>query len=226
MPESVQIQIPIFPLSNIVFFPSVMLPLHIFEERYKTMINECVEKDSPFGIVLLRGDEESSSTIEKVGVLTRVTRVERLAEGRMNILTEGQTRFRVIEFDSPEPFWRAKVELIDDLPELESELESLTLEVTELYREAYRKGLVLTGERPGKLELPESSLNFSFMVSYILDIDVGEKQNLLEMTSTPERLSSLIADLRGANERLEQQIHEKKLIETVRGNGDLGKSGD
>ena len=58
-----QIEIPLFPLPNVVLFPSVMLPLHIFEERYKTMINVCINDDAPFGIVLLKGEEETASTI-------------------------------------------------------------------------------------------------------------------------------------------------------------------
>ena len=219
------IEIPLFPLADVVFFPSVMLPLHIFEERYKTMINGCIDDDAPFGVVLLRGEEESPSTIQKVGVLARVTRTERLEDGRMNILTEGQARFRVIRFNGHEPFWLAAVELLDDLPELDSALESLSREVGELYMEVYRKGLSLTGERAGKLELPDSASDLSFMVSYVLDMDMEEKQRLLEMTSTRERLSSLVTSLRHANERLEKQIHQRKIIETARGNGDLGRPG-
>ena len=225
MAETDQIEIPLFPLANVVFFPSVMLPLYIFEERYKTMINGCIEDDAPFGVVLLSGEEESPSTIQKVGVLARVAQVERLQEGRMNILTEGEARFRVIRFNGHEPFWRASVERLDDLPESDSALESLSREVGELYMEAYRKGLALTGERAGKLELPQSASDLSFMVSYVLDMDMEEKQRLLEMTSIRERLRSLVTCLRHANEHLEKQIHQRKIVETARGNGDLGRPG-
>ena len=225
MAETDQIEIPLFPLANVVFFPSVMLPLHIFEERYKTMINRCIDDDAPFGVVLLSGEEESPSTIQKVGVLARVAQIERLEEGRMNILTEGEARFRVIRFNGHEPFWRASVERLDDLPELDSALESLSREVGELYMEAYRKGLKLNGEREGKLELPESASELSFMVSYVLDMDTEDKQRLLEMTSTRERLSSLVTCLRHANEQLEKEIHLRKIVETARGNGDLGRPG-
>ena len=202
-----------------------MLPLHIFEERYKTMINGCIEDDVPFGVVLLDGKEESPSSISKVGVLARVARVERLEDGRMNVLTEGETRFRIVRFNESEPHWCATVELVDDTPELDSSLESMSSEVGELYMEAYRKGLALTGERPGTLRLPDSASDLSFMVSYVLDMEMEEKQRLLEMTSTRERLSALIIYLRNANERLEQQIRQKEIGETARGNGDLGRPG-
>ncbi len=220
-----QIEIPLFPLPNVVLFPSVMLPLHIFEERYKTMINGCINDDAPFGIVLLKGEEESASTIQKVGVLARVADVERLEGGRMNIWTQGEARFRIAQLTAQEPCWRGLVELLGDRPEAESSVAALAGEVGELYREAYSKGLALTGERPGKLELPDSAADLSFMVSYVLDMDFQEKQNLLEMTSTRERLGALVAYLKHANERLEKQIHQKHIVETARGNGDLGKPG-
>lgn len=224
MEETDQIEIPLFPLPNVVFFPSVMLPLHIFEERYKSMVNACIQDDGPFGVVFLAGNEESPSSIKKVGVLARVAQVERFEDGRMNVLTEGESRFRIIRFNSSDPHWRATVELVEDAPELESSLESLSQEVSDLYREAYQKGLALTGERPGTLRLPESASDLTFMVSYVLDIEMEEKQRLLEMTSTRERLSALATYLRHANEQLDQQVRQKKIVETARGNGDLSPS--
>jgi Lon protease-like protein len=220
-----QIEIHLFPLPNVVLFPSVMLPLHIFEERYKAMVNGCINDEAPFGIVLLKGEQENESTIQKVGVLARVVEVERLEDGRMNIWTKGEERFRITRLTQQEPWWRGVVELLDDRPDPESEVAALADEVGELYREAYRKGIRLTGERPGKLELPTSAGDLSFMVSYVLDMDFQEKQNLLEMTSVKERLGALVAYLKHANARLEQQIHQQQIVETVRGNGDLGNPG-
>ena len=225
MSEADHIEVPLFPLPNVVLFPHVLLPLHIFEERYKTMINACVEEGSPFGVVLFSGGEEKPSNIRKIGVLARVTRVERLEDGRLNILSEGEARFRIIRFSRQEPFWQGVVELVDEQPEPESALGPLRQEMAALYLEAYRKGVELTGERPGELRLPTSALDLSFMVTYVLDMDSEEKQRLLEMTSTRERLSVLIRYVRDANERLDQQIHKKRTAETARGNGDLGHPG-
>ena len=103
MPDSDHIEIPLFPLPDIVLFPSVRLPLHIFEERYKTMIEACIDSSMPFGVVLFTGDTEKASSIEKVGVLARVVRFERLDDGRLNIMTEGGERFRILELKAPDP---------------------------------------------------------------------------------------------------------------------------
>src|SRR5205823_4568388 len=86
--------IPLFPLPNLVLFPHIVVPLHIFEERYKLMINSCVERDEPFGLVLLRNgaDSENEDTIHRVGVSARIVEVERLDGGRLNILCEGESR--------------------------------------------------------------------------------------------------------------------------------------
>src|SRR5262249_23903756 len=100
--------IPLFPLPNLVLFPNIVVPLHIFEDRYKLMINGCIEQDEVFGLVLLRkgAEEESEQTIHRVGVSARVVEVERLDEGRMNILCEGESRFRVHRYTQQLPFWK------------------------------------------------------------------------------------------------------------------------
>jgi ATP-dependent Lon protease len=223
MPHSDYIEIPLFPLPNVVLFPSVRLPLHIFEERYKTMIETCIDSESPFGVVLMSGEPERASNIEKVGVLARVVRVERLDDGRLNIVTEGEERFRILELQEPQPFWRAVIEPVDDLDESGPALEELQAEVGELYIDAYKKGVELTGERPAELELPDSASELSFMVAYVLDMEFSDKQRLLEMTSAEDRLGALIDNLKSANENLRQQLHQKRTAEKARGNGDLGR---
>ena len=223
MPHSDYIEIPLFPLPNVVLFPSVRLPLHIFEERYKTMIETCIDSESPFGVVLVSGEPERASNIEKVGVLARVVRVERLDDGRLNIVTEGEERFRILQLKEPQPFWRAVIETVDDLDESGPALEELQAEVGELYIDAYKKGVELTGERPAELELPDTASELSFMVAYVLDMEFSDKQRLLEMTSAEDRLGALIDNLRSANENLRQQLHQKRTAEKARGNGDLGR---
>jgi Lon protease-like protein len=222
MSHSEKIEIPLFPLPNVVLFPGAMLPLHIFEERYKTMINTCIEEDAPFGMVLFDGGQETTSSIRKVGVLARVAEVERLDDGRMNVITEGEVRFRISQYTSRAPAWRAEVNLVDDRPESDSVLSTLASELGQLYLEAYHTGLELTGEGPGEIELPTSASELSFMVPYVLDMDTDAKQELLETTSVEDRLRTLIDYLKEANERLTAQVRQKRVSETARGNGDLG----
>src|SRR3954451_19805994 len=190
-----EMEIPLFPLPNLVLFPNIVVPLHIFEDRYKTMINSCVDNGEVFGLVLLRSgaEEENEQTIHRVGVSARIVEVERLDQGRMNILCEGESRFRIHRFTQQVPFWKGSVEFFED-QELRA-AESLYEQVAELYRGVAALSAKLSGSEPAELILPESATDLSFMVSYVLDIEGEEKQRLLEMTSTTERLRMLVAHL-------------------------------
>ena len=109
-------EIALFPLPNLVLFPHIVVPLHIFEDRYKVMINGCIERDEAFGLILLRGgaEEETEDTIHRVGVTARITEVERLEDGRMNILCEGEVRFRLHRFTEQTPFWKGSVQFFEE----------------------------------------------------------------------------------------------------------------
>ncbi len=220
-------EIPLFPLPNLVLFPHVVVPLHIFEERYKLMINACIDRDEPFGLVLLRSgaETESEETIHRVGVTARVVQVERLETGRMNILTEGESRFRIRRFTQHDPYWMGFVEFFEDDASQHS-TEALSDQVSVLYGKVTELGAKLSGSEESDTELPESAVDLSYMVSYVLDIDSEAKQKLLEITSTAERLRVLISHLDETIKNLEQQIAYKALIHKVRGNGDLGKPKD
>ena len=217
-------EIPLFPLPNLVLFPQVMLPLHIFEDRYKKMINRCIDNNEAFGLVQLRAnaDREREDTIHRVGVMARIVQVERLDDGRMNIFSAGESRFRILDFTGKLPYWTASVELFEDVEESADELQASHDEVAALYRRAFEVGAKLRAVEPSDLVLPESAVGLSYMVSYVLDIDAEEKQRLLEMVSTVERLESLVTHLRRAITQLERQIAQKEIGPKVSGNGDLG----
>src|SRR3982751_4980512 len=89
-------ELPLFPL-NQVLFPGMVLPLHIFEHRYREMVAHCIEEKLPFGVVLIEKGQEvgESVTPHRVGTAARIVRVERLDDGRMNIKTVGIERFRI-----------------------------------------------------------------------------------------------------------------------------------
>src|SRR4030095_5075306 len=120
-------EIPLFPLPNLVLFPQVAVPLHIFEDRYKLMISRCIDQTDVFGLVLLRegAEQESEETIHRVGVTARIVEVERLKDHRLNILCAGETRFRIVEFTASLPYWTAEVELFEDEPEEEEEMQDV-----------------------------------------------------------------------------------------------------
>jgi Lon protease-like protein len=221
-------EIPLFPLPDLVLFPQVAVPLHIFEERYKLMINRCIDQEAVFGLVLLQRDEdapqqESENTIHRVGVTARVVQVERIEDGRMNILCTGESRFRIEEFTASTPYWTGIVEFFEDDPEPEAALTDAYDEVSRLYRQAMELTSRLKEARIPELDFPASPVGLSYMVSYILDLDSERKQELLVTTSTIVRLHSLSVDLERTISQLRGQLERKGLASKVKTNGDLGK---
>jgi ATP-dependent Lon protease len=219
-------EIALFPLPNLILFPNIVVPLHIFEERYKMMINGCIDRDEAFGLVLLRSgaEEETEETIHRVGVSARITEVERLDDGRMNILCEGETRFRIYRFTQQTPFWKGAIQFFEE-DALHHPVESLYEQVSDLYRQVGDLGSKLSGSPQTEFVLPESPTDLSYMVAYVLDIESEEKQKMLEMTSTAERLRVLVAHLTESIRKLQQQLAYKEVLTKVRGNGDLGRPG-
>src|SRR5215470_79059 len=160
-------EIPLFPLPNLVLFPNIVVPLHIFEERYKLMINGCIERDEAFGLVLLRSgaQEESEETIHRVGVTARVIQVERLDDGRLNILSQGEERFRIYRFIQREPYWKGAVDFFDDDASQPS-VASLQEQVSELYSRVCQLSAELGLSEEAEPALPETATELSYVVSY------------------------------------------------------------
>src|SRR4026207_1893105 len=148
-------EIPLFPLPNLVLFPQVAVPLHIFEDRYKLMINRCIEQTDVFGVVLLRegADQENEDTILRVGVTARVVQFDRLEDGRLDVLCAGEARFRILELTGRTPYWTADVEFFEDDSEDEEGLQKAYDKVTRLYRQATE----LTS-RLKEMEIPDLDL--------------------------------------------------------------------
>lgn len=215
-------EIPLFPLPSLVLFPNIAVPLHIFEERYKLMVNGCIESGEAFGLVLLRNGaaEESEETIHRVGVTARISDVERLEDGRMNIMCEGEERFRISRFTQQTPFWKGTVQFFEEKAGSES-FESLYGQVAAQYRQLAALSSELNEAPQTEVSFPESPTDLSYMLAYILDIDSEEKQKMLEMTSTSERLQTLVLHLTDTISNFEKQIKYKKVQGKVRGNGDL-----
>ena len=105
------IELPLFPL-NTVLFPGMPLPLHIFEDRYKQMIQYCLEEKQPFGVVLIRNGMEALGPLAQphfIGCTARIVEVEMLSEGQMNITSIGERRFRIISLNYDSPYLIGKV---------------------------------------------------------------------------------------------------------------------
>jgi len=180
---------PLFPL-NVVLFPGMMLPLHIFEPRYREMIERCVEEDIPFGVVLIEeGDEVGGSAKPyPIGTAARIVKVDRLADGGMNITAVGTQRFRILELDNSHSYLSAKVAQYPIVNgstkaavEMAHRVRPKIIEYVALLSEASQTELKLD-------RLPEDPTTLAFLVAIALQVDNMDKQKLLALAGVPEIL--------------------------------------
>ena len=197
--------IPLFPLGA-VLLPGLPLPLHIFEERYKQMIGECLEREEVFGMVAYTG-----SQIKSVGCTARVTDVlKRYDDGRLDIMTVGERRFVISEQEESKPYLQGWVEFFDDEEEdLGDRDRELALKGLILHDELSRLlGSTATHDGSGAMELQE----ISFVLAGSQGFSLEEKQAFSEMTSTRERLSKAVPALEKLIERLKLTLEIKRII--------------
>ena len=205
--------IPLFPL-GVVLLPAMILPLHIFEERYKIMIGECLEQNSEFGIVY-----SDQKEIQKEGCTAKIVKVlKRYDDGRMDILTRGVSRFFIEGIIDDKPYLEARVAYFDDAAEEKTEdLAKLVYDGIKLLRELD----ILTGKRTDYQSLSKLDPKIiSFLLAYNDEFTPAEKQEFLGMTSTRQRIIESSAALKKMIERYKRELVIKKI---VGGNGNLGK---
>jgi len=188
--------VPLFPLNSVVF-PGVVTPLHIFEDRYRTLIRELMEIESVFdrvfGILAIRegyevGDHGMQSA-HMIGTLVQLTEVDAYDDGRFDIEVIGRQRLRVTESDSSGPFLRGEVELLPDIDEPEAVAEAeAALSTFGTYRvqlSDLRGGPVLAGE------LPSDPAYLSYALASTCLLTLPQRQALLEADSARLRLGML-----------------------------------
>jgi ATP-dependent Lon protease len=193
----------LFPL-GIVLLPGELVPLHIFEPRYRELIGECLDADREFG--LLFADDRGSRT---TGTRARVVDVlERFEDGRLNVVVRGGERFRVVEQTSGRSFETGEVERIDDDDDIAGP------EEVERASALYRRVAEIAGSEAE--ELDERGL--SFAIAARIDFGTEMKQRLLELTSESARLQLLERLLETAAEALVRVEERRK---RAQGNGSL-----
>jgi Lon protease-like protein len=183
-------RLPLFPL-GLVALPSELVPLHVFEERYRTMIGECVDRESEFGIVWAN-DEGMKPT----GCACEVAQVlERMPDGRMNIVARGTRPFRLVESVEGLPYPAGLVEWLEDKPEA---VDDATLTAA---REAYGELVVqATDEPPPPDRLAAMS---AYDMAATVDFGLEAKQGLLDLRSENARLRLVTRLFRAAMKRLD-----------------------
>jgi Lon protease-like protein len=179
-------ELPLFPL-NTVLFPSLPLPLHIFEERYKLMIGTCVVTDNLFGVCLIKDGVEVGGPAEpfEIGTVARIAEVERLPDGRMNLMTFGSGRFRLQEVIQREPYLIGRVQMLE--ADATPADETLVTDVADrLLR--YLREVRGAARLPDRTELVGDVDRLAYLAAATLGLPALDRQSFLETESVTERL--------------------------------------
>lgn len=197
-------RIPLFPL-GVVLFPGTRLPLHIFEERYKLMIGRCMQQQAPFGVILAIRDG-----IATIGCTAQILQVAKTYEdGRMDIITTGQSAYRVQELHHDQPYLEGDVEMLDD--DLRPGPDAETKQLRAIFEKCYR---LLHNSAPEIEEDADVPLTYQIAAELPLDLEV--RQAVLETRVEADRRVLLIERLTQALPDLER-IHAAR--SKVSGNG-------
>lgn len=199
-------EVPLFPL-NIVLFPGMALPLHIFELRYRKMTADCLADQAPFGVVLaLPEGDHGQEQPARVGTLARIVDYEQLPDGRYNILTVGTRRFEIVELRREKKYITALVRPYVDEQEGEAGLSALVGEAQKSLRAYLDVVLALVGGGEERsIEIPEDADDLSYLIGMCLTCEDCDKQDLLEMSSVSQRLRHGIRTLRSETDLLRKQ---------------------
>jgi uncharacterized protein len=192
-------RLPLFPLGT-VLFPGLLLPLHVFEDRYRALVRDLVdapEESRGFGVVAIREGREVGDggirSLHPVGCMADLRQVEPHPDGRFDIVATGARRFRIDSVDATsQPYLLAEVEFLD---EPDGEAAPVLAGTVAMLWGAYRQAL--TGTRPEDAdELPDEPVVLSYLVAAATILDLRDKQRLLEEPDTTSRLRRELAILR------------------------------
>ena len=206
---------PLFPLPDVVFFPKTLLPLHVYEPRYRALASEALERDQAICTALLRPGWETdyygSPEVYPVGCIGRIVQHTKLPDGRYNITLQGEAKVRIEEHVRMEPYRIVRVQPIqdDDAWTRGDNVAQEAVELVRLFRQVHegQGPSLLLAETFGQNMSPESILN---TVSMHLNVEPDMKERLLEMDSLEARYHSVLEILRNATttqERIERVRH-------------------
>jgi len=188
-------ELALFPL-NTVLFPGMPLKLHIFEERYKLMINECLDQQKPFGVVLIEEGQEALGPLAQpftIGTTAHINQAQRLPFGRMNILAIGGDRFRIHEFKHDQPYL---VGLVEDIPMPQITEDALQQKGRSLRPLLERYLSILEQAQQVEFDasqIPSDPAHLAQLAVFILQTDMHRKQSLLESETPHGFIQDLVA---------------------------------
>jgi len=190
-PGTLPATIPIFPLQDVMLFPNIARPLHIFEPRYRAMVADALKGNRIIGMVMLRAgyeaEYEGRPPIYSIGCAGRITDVEELPDGRYSIVLRGLVKFRVISEDQSRSYRLARVEALPEVPDNEQRaaLRRQRPRLTELLAK-----VAAPDSEPPPPALPDEDL-VNGLAQY-LEVDPTERQELLELKDLVSRSQALI----------------------------------
>lgn len=189
--------IPLFPL-NVVLFPGMMLPLHVFEDRYKVMIRACLAEGQPFGVVLAKDTPEGEEEFYHIGTTAHITAVEHLKDGRMNLITIGQDRFVIKDcYQGKDNFFIGQVDPFPLSEESnEVKLEQLTNRLRTIMQSYLNHLSQASGEDLSTAVIPTDPIALAFLAGTAIQgpawSKYSDKQNLLATQSLQTLMSKTI----------------------------------
>jgi ATP-dependent Lon protease len=207
----------LFPLP-LVLLPNEFLPLHIFEDRYKQMVKDALEDRKLFGLTYFEPKDEliTKPSEGTVGCAAEVRESQLLPDGRSNLLTMGVVRYRLNEYvESGDPYLVGDVVFFEDEPESEETLNPLADEVYELFGRVAKAAFKLSGGRGRFPEIPKTAPEqLSFLVTAAFNLDNELKYQMLETTSTSNRLEKLRDILNQAVNKMEDSAEIHKIAQS------------
>jgi Lon protease-like protein len=194
--------LPLFPLPNVVLFPNVFLPLHIFEPRYREMVADALASDRMIGMVLLRPgwertshDPRATPPVYPIGCSGVMTHVERIADGRYNIVLRGVERFRIEREDHQRSYRRAVVERLVEQPMAARDrvaIRGYRSKLESLVAPSVEKGEATGSTADPRMPAAMSDEDLVHALAQYLDLEPLEKQALLERDCLRSRAASLV----------------------------------
>jgi Lon protease-like protein len=182
-------ELPLFPL-NVVLFPGMQLPLHIFEPRYRLMTRRVMEADATFGVALIaEGEEGEPNTLPaSVGCTAEIVDSIPFEDGRLNLMTVGRRRFKVLAIREEDEYLIGTCEWLDDEPALEEEKAKRVKVSLQRYLVSLAHSAHLADSDLDKLDVPDDPYLLSMWIAALIALPNEQKQELLELTSTRDRL--------------------------------------
>jgi uncharacterized protein len=191
MPET----LPLFPLGA-VLYPGMLLPLHIFEERYRQLVRDLLARPEPrrFGVIAIRKGRETGidgvHSLYEIGCTATLRRVDELDDGRFDLVTVGTQRFRLLAIDQTLPYLQGEIELLAEDAVDQAAAAPVVLALQAAFR-TYLDALTERGGATVRIEdLPSDAVLLSFVVAATMVIDLPERQGLLDESDTVRRLGA------------------------------------